>query len=320
MNVSVLGCGRWGSFLACYHSKKHNVILWGPQGDAPFEVLKKEHKNSYITLPPQIELTSDLKKAVDASDYLVISISSQHLAEFCEKLNKLDLSGKTFILCMKGIEAETGRRLTEIMEDGLTQKADIAVWVGPGHVQDFMRDIPGCMVVDAKNPDLSRRIVEDFNSDLIRLYVGNDLIGTEVGAAAKNVIGIAAGMLDGRGYASLKGALMARGAREVARLIKAMGGNELSAYGLCHLGDYEATLFSAYSHNRMYGESLVKGKAFGELAEGAATVVALMKLSEKYHVDMPISRVVYEIIYCNKEPEEALKELFRRTTKGEFYE
>ncbi|MDO5602675.1 MAG: NAD(P)H-dependent glycerol-3-phosphate dehydrogenase [Oscillospiraceae bacterium] len=320
MNVSVLGCGRWGSFLACYHSRHHHVTLWGPEGDAPFEILRKERKNSYITLPPKIELTCDLEKAVEASDYLVISISSQHLAEFGQRLNALDLEGKTFILCMKGIEAETGRRLTEIMEEVITQKAAIAVWVGPGHVQDFMKGIPGCMVVDAKDPATSRRIVQDFNSDLIRLYVGNDLIGTEVGAAAKNVIGIAAGMLDGKGYASLKGALMARGAREVSRLIKAMGGNELSAYGLCHLGDYEATLFSAYSHNRMYGESLVKGETFGELAEGAATVVALMKLSEKYQVDMPISRVVYEIIYCGKKPEEALQELFRRTTKGEFYE
>lgn len=320
MNVSVLGCGRWGSFLACYHSRKHHVTLWGPEGDAPFEVLKKEHKNNYITLPEEIELTSDLARAVNASNYIVISISSQHLAEFCERLNKLDLSGKTFILCMKGIEAGTGRRLTEILRDVITQKIDVAVWVGPGHVQDFMRDVPGCMVVDSENPEVSQRIVKDFNSDLIRLYVGNDLIGTEVGAAAKNVIGIAAGMLDAKNYASLKGALMARGAREVSRLIKAMGGNELSAYGLCHLGDYEATLFSAFSHNRMYGEKLVKGETFGELAEGAATVVALMKLSEKYHVDMPISKVVYGIIYCKKEPEAALRELFRRTPKGEFYE
>ena len=320
MNVTVLGCGRWGSFLACYHSERHDVTLWGPKEDESFKVLLENRENSYIKLPPQITLTQDLKQAVESSEYIVISISSQALAGFCERLDKLDLTGKTFILCMKGIESETGRRLTETVKQTLTQKVDVVVWVGPGHVQDFMRRIPNCMVVDSENKEVSKRVVEVFNSDLIRLYIGNDLIGTEIGAAAKNVIGIAAGMLDAKGYASLKGALMARGAREVARLIKAMGGDELSAYGLCHLGDYEATLFSQFSQNRMYGETLINKEGYSKLAEGAATVVAMMKLSKDYNVDLPICGVVYDIIYNNKNDEEALAELFKRTPKGEFYE
>ena len=157
-----------------------------------------------------------------------------------------------------------------------------------------------------------------MSGELIRLYKGRDLIGTEVGAAAKNVIGIAAGMLDGVGCTSLKGALMARGAREVSRLIRAMGGNELSAYGLCHLGDYEATLFSAHSHNRSFGECFIKGEHFGELAEGAATVKALVRLGREYGVEMPISETIYGILYEGRSPREALPQLFRRTVKGEF--
>lgn len=120
------------------------------------------------------------------------------------------------------------------------------------------KGIPNCMVIDSKNHEIKEKLVNSFSSSLIRFYVGTDLIGSEIGAAAKNVIGIAAGMLDGFGYASLKGALMARGTREIARLIKALGGNEMSAYGLCHLGDYEATLFSKWSHNRSYGENYVR--------------------------------------------------------------
>ena len=161
-------------------------------------------------------------------------------------------------------------------------------------------------------------IVENLNSDLIRLYKGHDLVGTEVGAAAKNVVGIAAGMLDGVGYSSLKGALMARGAREISRLIRAMGGNELSAYGLCHLGDYEATLFSAHSHNRHYGECYAKGEPYGKLAEGVPTVKALVGLGKKYGVDLPICRTVYEIVYQKVDPMEALQKLFARSVKGEF--
>ena len=141
------------------------------------------------------------------------------------------------------------------------------------------------------------------------------------------MIGIVAGVLDGCGYVSLKGALMSRGAREVARLIKAMGGNELSAYGLAHLGDYEATLFSEYSHNRMYGEMLVKDKKFEKLAEGVPTAAAMKKLGEKYGVDLPITCAVFDLCYGEGEEGEDYKarcmkllaNLFARDTKSEFY-
>ena len=175
------------------------------------------------------------------------------------------------------------------------------------------------MVIDSSDDVLKHRMVDEFSSELIRLYYGDDLVGNEIGAAAKNVIGIAAGMLDGRGLSSLKGALMARGAREVSRLIKAMGGNELSAYGLCHLGDYEATVFSQYSHNRRYGEAFVKGETAEGLAEGYYTACALMKLCEKYSVEMPICSAVYEILYNSQRPEDALDTLFSRKPNKEFY-
>ena len=113
---------------------------------------------------------------------------------------------------------------------------------------------------------------------------------------------------------------MARGAREVARLIRAMGGNELSAYGLCHLGDYEATVFSKFSHNRQFGESYIRGEAFSSLAEGYYTVCALMKLEGQYGVELPICRAVYRVLYEKKEPRAALGELFDRTLKSEFYQ
>ena len=219
---------------------------------------------------------------------------------------------------MKGIESDTGKRLTTIVKENITQNINVCVWVGPGHVQDFMAGIPNCMVVDSEDKAVIYDVVNKFSSDLIRLYIGDDIIGTEIGAAAKNVIGIAAGMLDGAGLSSLKGALMARGAREVARLINAMGGNELSAYGLCHLGDYEATLFSLHSQNRKFGESLIKHEEYSKLAEGAATVKALMKLSEEYHVEMPISKLVYNVIYNNANPTDAMNALFARDVKTEF--
>jgi glycerol-3-phosphate dehydrogenase (NAD(P)+) len=134
------------------------------------------------------------------------------------------------------------------------------------------------MVIDGYDREYVKTLVDALKSPLIRFYYGDDIIGSEIGAAAKNVIGIAAGVLDGVGLPSLKGPLMARGAREVARLISAMGGNELSAYGLCHLGDYETTLFSPHSNNRRFGELLATGKIFDKLAEGVYTAKALKLL------------------------------------------
>ena len=292
MNVTVLGSGRWGTFLAVYHSRRNNVALWGLEGSPDYEQLLKERKNSYLELPDNLMLEPDLEKALNRAEYIVISISAQHLRSFCERINQYNVHGKTFILCMKGIESDTGRRLSTIVKDTIRQYVNVCVWVGPGHVQDFMAGIPNCMVVDSEDKAVINDVVTKFSSDLIRLYLGDDIIGTEIGAAAKNVIGIAAGMLDGAGLSSLKGALMARGAREVSRLINAMGGNELSAYGLSHLGDYEATLFSQHSQNRMFGE--------------------------KFSVEMPISKLVYDVLYNNADPKTALYQLFSRDVKQEF--
>lgn len=320
MNVSVLGCGRWGSFIAWYLNKTgHNVYSWGLESEAIFKDLERTRKNEYLSFDENITITSDLESAVDHAEVIIISISSQALDSFLDSLTMHNLDGKAIVLCMKGIEETTGRRLSQIVSNRVNvDKTPVAVWVGPGHPQDFVREIPNCMVIDSENEELKKRLVNSFSSELIRFYFGQDLIGTEVGAAAKNVVGIAAGMLDGMGYTSLKGALMARGTREISRLIKAMGGNEMSAFGLCHLGDYEATLFSTFSHNRRFGEMLIKGEKFEKLAEGVSTTRALVMLSKKYNVDLPIVNAVDNVITYNKNPKETLSNLFLRSVKDEF--
>ncbi|HEX3023211.1 MAG TPA: NAD(P)H-dependent glycerol-3-phosphate dehydrogenase, partial [Lachnospiraceae bacterium] len=125
-------------------------------------------------------------------------------------------------------------------------------------------------------------------------------------------------MLDGLNLSTLKGALMSRGTREIARLIKAMGGNELSAYGLCHLGDYEATVFSKFGHNRQFGESYIKGESYTSLAEGYYTVKAILNLGKNYGVDLPICKAVYDILYNSKDAKEILNTLFTRSLKNEI--
>ena len=320
MKISVLGCGRWGSCIAWYLDRIGHEVLSGGLSFAPeFIQLKTYRKNNYLSFPDSIEISSDLEYSVSRAEVIVISISCQHLREYMTDISKYDLSGKTFVLCMKGIEEATGKRLSEVVSEFIDKdKTNVAVWVGPGHPQDYVRNIPNCMVIDSDKPEVKEWLVNEFNSELIRFYIGTDLIGTEIGAAAKNVIGICAGMLDGMGYTSMKGALMARATREISQYIKAMGGNARSAYGLCHLGDYEATLFSQWSHNRMYGEQFVKGAKFEKLAEGVMTTKAIYKVAKEKGIEMPIVNQLYEVLFNGKEVRPALDDLFNRNVKHEF--
>lgn len=319
MKISILGCGRWGSFHAWYSSKiGHSVKIYGRPNSKNMQQLETTGGNEYLKLPENVQLTKSLEDALNFANVILISVGTQNLRNLLEEIKSLNinLDEKKFVLCMKGLERGTGKRLSTIFEEVLNNK-NVAVWVGPGHVQDFVQSLPNCMVMAATDEKLTRFFVEIFKSPLIRFYYGADLIGIEIGAAAKNVIGIAAGMLDGFNCTSLKGALMARGTVELSRLIEHLGGDKMTVYGLSHLGDYEATLFSKHSRNRKFGEDFVQNKKFDKLAEGTDTVVALMELSKSTGVELPICRAVFKILYENGDPEEQLMNLFMRSTKNE---
>ena len=323
MNITVIGCGRWGSLITWYLSSRrgHDLTLYGRPSSAHMKQFLAERRNDLLTLPDEVRLSTDLADCLTpACEVVVISVGAQGLRTLMEEMTAYDLSRKTVVLCMKGIEAATGKRLTEVAAEYLPATTRVAVWVGPGHVQEFCAGIPNCMVIDSRHEDLKRELVDSFSSDLIRFYYGQDLLGNEIGGAAKNVIGIAAGALDGMKLSTLKGALMSRGTHEIARLIGAMGGNPFSAYGLCHLGDYEATVFSPYSHNRKFGECMVTGEPYTDLAEGYYTVAALKTLEERYGVELPICDAVWNVLYDGKDPKEEIQALFRRTIKPEITE
>ena len=318
MKISVIGCGRWGSFITWYLDRSgHELTLYGREGSEHMRRFMQTRQNDFLTLPESVVLTNDLDAALK-NDIIVISVGSQGLDSLCKEINRHGAKGKTVVLCMKGLEIGTCRRLSEVAGQNLDPSCRIAVWLGPGHVQEFVKGIPNCMVIDSADAETKRFLVETFSSDLIRFYYGTDLIGNEIGAASKNVIGIAAGMLDGYGLVTLKGALMSRGTREIARLIKALGGNELSAYGLCHLGDYEATVFSEHSNNRRFGERFARGEKFDKLAEGYYTAEALQQLGARVGVELPICSAVYRMLYEGADAWAELDVLFRRKLTNEF--
>lgn len=321
MNITVIGSGRWGSFLAWYTKRLGNdVLIYGRQTSASYQELKNTKKNEYITLQDDTKFSSDLKYSVEYADTVIISIGAQGLPSLAESIRNATAQAgkKSYVLCMKGIVEDGGKRLSEVIYETLGPDTKCAVWLGPGHVEDFTKGIPNCMIMCSRDEAFAKELCQSFASPLIRFYYSSDLIGCELGAATKNVMGIAAGILDGMGYTSLKGALMARGPREIARLAEAMGGNEKSIFGLCHIGDYEATLFSPHSHNRRYGEAFIKKEPYDKLAEGVYTVRSVLYLGEKYGVELPVCETVYDIIHGGKAPEEALTALFLRAQKSEY--
>ncbi len=318
--ISVIGSGRWGTFLAWYMANYCNMdrVRIYSKPDAPdFIELKETRKNPYLTLTDNMTLHEKIEEVL-VNDFIIISIGCQHLRALAKELNNYNVEGKVFVLAMKGLEEPNAKILSEVMREEITQKIHIATLGGPGHVQDYMKKVPSCAVIDSDEPEIKDRVIKTMQSELIRFYYGADFIGNQVGAALKNVIGIAAGILDGLEWYGLKGALMARAPVEVGRFIKHFGGNPMTAYGLSHLGDYEATLFSKHSHNRMFGEMFAKGENFGKLAEGYFTLKAVKNIADKENINMPICQALYKAIYEGADVTQTIRAMFERELKQEF--
>ena len=320
--VTILGCGRWASFHAWYQVEQlHNqVLMWGRAGDPVFEQIAKTGKNAYIEMPKSINYTADLRQALAFAETIMIVITAQAMREFAVKIKEHHPKNKVFILCMKGIDQNTGECLSQIMRKNIDASNKICVWVGPGHVQELTSGQPNMMIIAGDDAATVQKMVKRLQSPLITLLYSNDLVGVEISAAAKNVMGIAAGFLDGLGMSSLKGVLMARGCYEVSRLIEKMGGKRMTAFGMSHLGDFEATLFSKNSHNRRYGEEFIKGALSDNIgtAEGVATTQAMYDLAQKLGVFMPIVTTVYSVLYQNADRKSVVDGLLKLQSRQEF--
>jgi len=319
-NSSLIGCGRWGTFLGWYsvnYAQFNQVDMYDIPTSPNFIELKETRKNPYLSMTDNMFLHENIEDVLK-NDFIIISIGCQHFRSLCKQLNGYNIAGKTFLLAMKGLESDSAKTMYQIMREEVTQPVHIAVLAGPGHVQDYMKKVPSCAVIDSDEKETTKRVITMMQSPLIRFYFGADLIGNQIGAALKNVIGLAAGILDGLEWYGLKGALMARAPVEVGRFIAHFGGNPKTAYGLAHLGDYEATLFSKHSHNRMFGEQFAKGEAFEKLAEGVPTLQAVKTIADKEGIDMPICQALYKAIYEKADIKSTIRSMFDRDLKQEF--
>lgn len=318
--ISVIGCGRWGTFLGWYvanYCDVDTVLMYDIPNSRNYLQLRDERKNEYLNLSDNMQVTSDIAEALK-NDFIIISIGCQNLRNLAKQINQFNVDGKTFLLAMKGLEEPSAKILADVFLEEVSQKIHVATLGGPGHVEDYMKKVPSAAVIDSYEPETQDRVIKFMQSNLIRFYYGDDIVGNQIGAALKNVIGLAAGILDGLGWYGLKGALMARAPIEVGRLIAFKGGKPTSVYGLAHLGDYEATLFSRNSHNRMFGEQFAKGESYDRLAEGVATLKAVKALADRENIDMPICQALYKVIFQKADIPSTIRELFERSLKKEF--
>ena len=196
--ISLIGCGRWGTFLGWYAGNYcgfEKVDMYDIPTSPNFIELRDTRKNPYLTLSDNMELHDKLADVL-GNEIIIVSIGCQHFRGLCRELNAFDLSGKTFLLAMKGLETPSAAIMHDIMKQEIKQDIHIAVLAGPGHVQDYMKKVPSCAVIDSYEEATKDMLIKNLQSDLIRFYYGSDLIGNQVGAALKNVIGLAAGILD----------------------------------------------------------------------------------------------------------------------------
>ncbi|MDP2587124.1 MAG: NAD(P)-binding domain-containing protein [Candidatus Komeilibacteria bacterium] len=316
MKVSILGAGRWGSTLAWLQNNEgREVTLWNRQ-DEMLDQWLRTRKNKYLSLPKKVTITSDLSEALK-NKVIFVSVRAQHFRDLCGQIKAHHPKHKLFILAMKGLEEKTGKRLSQIFFEYFHSSNGVGVLAGPGHPQEIFKNIPTIMTCATLAKKDLALAVKTCQTSLIKIIPNNDLLGVEVGAAIKNVMGLAAGLLAGLGMPSCKSFLLARGPVEVGNLIKAMGGQYQTAFGLSNLGDFGATVFSGFSYNHQAGELWVKERKLSQAAEGLPTLKAVKLLMKKYKVKMPICDAVYKVFYQNLPPAKFVATLLKEKVKFE---
>jgi glycerol-3-phosphate dehydrogenase (NAD(P)+) len=327
--ITVLGDGGWGSTLAVLLSRKgFKVTLWGAFKDYVNYLNKKRINSRFlpgVKLPREIEITADLKKALKNKELIIFAVPSQHMRSVLKNIKKVGYPrSAVYVSVTKGIEVPTLKRMSEVIHEELGH-IKLGVLSGPTIAHEVAFGIPTTAVASAHDEGVRKYLQNIFMTDKFRVYVNSDVTGVELGGSLKNVIAIACGISDGLGFGTnTKAGILSRGLAEMARLGHAMGAKVSTFSGISGLGDLVTTCISSYSRNRFVGEQIGKGKTLSQVsrsmqmvAEGVPTAKCAYRLGLRYKVDMPIAGEVYAVLYNNKVPLKAVKDLMTRQKKEE---
>lgn len=326
--IAVIGAGSWGTTLACLLTEKgYDVSLWAYEKEIVDEINGSRVNSIYLSdviLPVNLKATNNIGDAVKQARYVLNVVPTQFTRSIFKEAEKYISKDAVIISASKGIEQGTLLTVSAILKDITGRK--IAVLSGPSFAKEVLKKLPTAVTLATENADFSLQLQEIFNTHYFRVYTHTDVLGVELGGALKNVIAIASGISDGLGLGhNARAALITRGLAEIIRLGERMGADKRTFSGLSGLGDLVLTCTGHLSRNYSVGVSLGKGMKLKDIlsstksvAEGVATALSAFELSRKYGVEMPVVKQVYEVIYKDENPAEAVKMLMNRALKAEF--
>ncbi len=324
---AIIGSGSWGTALARILERNgHEISMWDRDTKHLAAMTKDRTNEKYLpgfNFSDNIKIDGDLASATGSKDGIIFAVPSHGVREVLKKIPKVD--PKTAVISVaKGIENDTLLRVTEILAEKYAPEK-IAVLSGPSHAEEVCQDVPTAVVVASQNHDTAQWFQQSLMSSTFRIYTHQDVVGVELGGALKNVVAVAAGMIDGAGGGdNTKAALLTRALSEITRLGTKLGSDSLTFAGLSGMGDLIVTCMSRHSRNRYLGEQIGKGKTLEHtlsemvmVAEGVKTTKSAYQLAQKYDVEVPIISEVYNVLFNTKDPKQAMFDLMTRAAKFE---
>jgi glycerol-3-phosphate dehydrogenase (NAD(P)+) len=328
-NVTIIGDGAMGSVCAMLLCEKDIAVrMWGYDAGQLSEIAAAKENKKFLPgykLPDTLVFNADDATVFDGTDLIVSAVPCQFMRSVWGRLKKYVPAGVPIVSVAKGIENKALLRPTEILADVLGKNIACAVISGPTIADELARKLPATALAASVEEKLAQKVQRTFNISWLRVYTNTDIVGVELAGAMKNVIAIAAGIVDGVGGGdNAKAALLSRGLAEISRLGIAMGAQSKTFSGLSGLGDLVTTCISPKGRNRLFGERIGRGQnvtdaqtSMSGVVEGVATCASVVELAKKHRIEMPITEAVYQVLFEGKSVGEAISDLMTRRLKAE---
>ena len=326
--IGIVGAGSWGTALAVLLANNgHDVTVWSYNSSEILELshsFENKRKLPGIIIPSSVRFTDDVAFAVKNKDVIITAVPSIHIKNTAKLIAPYVSEEQVIVNASKGIDSKTLMTISEQIQTEIPN-VQVAVLSGPSHAEEVGKGLPTTCVIGSNSESVAKSLQEIFMSDVFRVYTSTDIVGIEVGASLKNVIALAAGIADGLGYGdNTKAALITRGIAEITRLGVKMGGKPETFAGLAGIGDLIVTCASQHSRNRRAGVLIGQGysaedamKEVNMVVEGVYSARAALALARKHNESMPIVEQINEVLFNNKNPEVAVKELMLRDCRPE---
>ena len=327
--IAILGAGSWGSALAVHLTRiGHDVHLWARNPDLAAELIATRQNARYltgVTFPDRVTPTHSLDEALAGSEVVVVTIPSHGMRAVIHEARGAVEPGAIVVSAVKGLEVGSMRRMSEVICEELPGVSAVVALSGPSFAAELARELPTAIVAASSSEDAVKRVQAEFRSASLRIYGSTDVIGVELGGALKNIIAIAAGVVEGLGLGhNAMAALITRGLVEITRLAVARGAQRDTLSGLAGLGDLVLTCTGGLSRNRHVGIELGRGRALDDIlasssmvAEGVRTTEAALALGEHHKVELPIVEQMAEVLSGRKDPPSAIRDLMGRKQRQE---